>query len=98
MIFEWDNNKNVSNIKKHGVSFIEAKSVFYDEHAILKTDIMHSDHEDRFLLLGLSEIGNTLIVSHCERSIENEFESIRIISARKATKIEAETYWRKRVI
>lgn len=97
MQFEWDNIKNDKNIKKHGVSFNEAKSVFFDEYAIFEMDEEHSDYEDRFLLLGLSEIGNTLIVSHCERSIENGNESIRIISARKATKNESLTYWRKRI-
>ena len=87
--FTWDLKKNSANIKKHGVSFEEAKSVFYDDNARLMHDPDHSDEEERFLLLGLSERLNILIVCHCYRE-ENEI--IRIISARKATKNEKKQY------
>ena len=87
--FTWDLKKNSANIKKHGVSFEEAKSVFYDDNARLMHDPDHSDEEERFLLLGLSERLNILIVCHCYRE-ENEI--IRIISARKATRSEKKQY------
>lgn len=89
--FEWDDEKNLSNLRKHNVSFEEAKSVFYDDKARVIYDPEHSDHEDRFIILGLSQKLRELIVSHCYRS---EKEVIRIISARKATKSEKESYWR----
>jgi hypothetical protein len=85
----WDFKEKSANIKKHGISFEEAKSVFYDDNARLIHDPDHSDEEERFLLLGLSERLNILIVCHCYRE-ENEI--IRIISARKATKNEKKQY------
>jgi len=88
--FEWDLNKDKSNIKKHGVSFKEAKTVFYDKHAIQFFDPEHSEDEERFILLGNSFTSNMMIVCHCFR--ENE-TIIRIISARKADKDEEQVYW-----
>ena len=83
--FEWDENKNISNQKKHdGVSFEEAKTVFADELARLIPDPDHSEGEERFILMGLSSRLKLLIVSHCEI----DSETIRIISARKADKSE----------
>ena len=89
MRFEWDPNKDEINRKKHGISFEEAKTVFYDEYAILFDDPDHSEDEDRFLILGFTERENLCIVSHCYRG---EDEIIRIISARKATNAEASYY------
>ena len=89
MRFEWDPNKNEKNKKKHGISFEEAKTVFFDEYAILFDDPDHSDVEERFLILGLSQRENLCIVSHCYRGAD---ELIRIISARKATKSETAFY------
>lgn len=89
--FEWDENKNQINQKKHGVNFDEASSVFLDEKAILFDDPEHSEEEERFLLLGMSEIANVCIVCHCYRESDMV---IRIISARKATKKEVERYVR----
>ena len=89
MQFEWDENKNEINKKKHGVSFEEAKTVFYDADAILIDDPDHSIEEERFLLLGLSRKTKLLIVCHCMR---NEEETIRLISARRATTNEARQY------
>ena len=89
MRFEWDPNKNEINKKKHGISFEEAKTVFYDEYAILFDDPDHSEDEDRFIILGLSQRENLCIVSHCYRGTD---ELIRIISARKATKTETRYY------
>jgi hypothetical protein len=87
----WDARKNTQNIKKHGVDFEEAKTVFYDPHAFQYYDPDHSEDEDRFLLLGLSARLNVLIVCHCFREKESV---IRIISARKADKRERENYRR----
>jgi hypothetical protein len=86
--FEWDEKKNASNKKKHGVSFDEAKSVFTDQFARLISDPDHSDDEDRFILLGTSIHSRLLVVCHCIRVSD----SIRIISARKADKQEREIY------
>lgn len=87
--FEWDDNKNAKNKRKHDIDFIEALSVFYDDEALLINDPSCSEIEDRFLLLGMSSLARILIVCHCYRSND---ESIRIISARKATKNEAKQY------
>ena len=86
--FEWDEAKSASNIKKHGVSFDEAKSVFTDQFTRLISDPDHSEIEDRFILLGTSIHSRLLVVCHCIRSND----SIRIISARKADKQEREIY------
>ncbi len=91
--FEWDPQKNKTNAKKHGVSFAEAQTVFYDEYAILFLDPDHSEDEDRFILLGLSFKLNTLVVCHCFRQEET---IIRLISARKADKDEERDYWSER--
>ena len=87
--FEWDATKAASNKKKHGVSFEEAQTVFYDEFAVQFFDEESSGSEDRFLMLGFSDEARLLIVCHCERS---EGSIIRIISARKATKNESGYY------
>lgn len=87
--FEWDAAKANSNKKKHGVSFEEAQSVFYDEFAVQFFDQESSKTEDRFLMLGFSDEARLLIVCHCER---NQGSIIRIISARKATKTEGQHY------
>ena len=87
--FEWDENKNSSNQKKHGVSFEEAQTVFYDENALLIDDPDHSQEEERFILLGFSHMANMLVVCHCYRQSDSV---IRIISARKATKNEERAY------
>ena len=87
--FEWDSAKATANIKKHGVSFEEAQSAFYDEFAIQFFDDDHSSDEERFLLLGMSTGSRLLLVAHCEREAGRV---IRIISARKATKRESAFY------
>lgn len=89
--FEWDEAKNHSNIRKHGVSFNEARTVFFDKNAIRSFDPDHSEEEDRFILLGLSRKGRVLFVCH---SYRGEPYVIRIISARKVEKGEVEDYWR----
>jgi uncharacterized DUF497 family protein len=87
--FEWDEKKNAANTLKHGISFEEAETVFYDDAARIIDDPDHSELEDRFILLGLSLRANMLMVSHCYRLSETV---IRIISARKATAAEAKQY------
>jgi len=87
--FEWDDNKNAINQKKHGISFEEAETVFYDENALLISDPDHSMDEERFILLGFSYRARMLIVCHCYRRSES---IIRIISARKATTFEFRQY------
>ena len=91
--FEWDKKKNKVNTKKHGVSFEEAQTTFYDEYAIQFFDPEHSEDEDRFILLGTSFKLKTLVICHCFRQEETV---IRIISARKADKEEEQEYWRRR--
>ena len=91
--FEWDSEKDKLNLKKHGVSFNEARSAFYDDYALQFFDPDHSDTEDRFLLLGVSHVLNVLVVCHCFRKEETV---VRIISARKADAEEEQVYWRRR--
>ena len=84
--FEWDENKNHINQNKHKISFEEAKTVFYDDEALVIDDPDHSEAEERFIILGLSNKANLLIVCHCYRASDTV---IRIISARRATKTES---------
>ena len=83
--FEWDENKNKQNIKKHRISFEEAASVFYDDKACIATDPEHSENEERFIIIGFSFRLNTLIVCFCEKEIGS---TVRVFSARKLTKNE----------
>ena len=87
--FEWDPSKAASNLRKHGVSFEEAMSVFYDERAVQFFDDEHSGSEQRFILLGMSVEARILVVCHYERA---SGDVIRIISARKATRLESSFY------
>lgn len=87
--FEWDQAKASANLRKHGVSFEEAQTVFYDEFAVQFFDDEHSGEEERFLLLGMSTGAQLLLVCHCERESGHV---IRIISARRATKRESTFY------
>lgn len=89
--FRWDKDKSRVNEKKHGISFQEASTVFSDEVSIEFYDDEHSEWEDRFLMLGLSNKLNLLLVCHCYRESER---IIRIISARKAAKNESKYYKR----
>jgi uncharacterized DUF497 family protein len=93
LVFDWDPDKAKANLKKHGVTFEEARSTFFDERAILYHDPDHSEDEDRFLLLGMSKRTRVLIVSHCYRE---EDAVIRLVSARKADNLEESEYWKVR--
>jgi uncharacterized protein len=88
--FEWDEQKAWSNEQKHGVSFEEAQTVFYDGNARRFYDPDHSQNEDRYILLGVSDSLRLLVVCHVYRQ---NGERIRIISVRKATKQEQQQYW-----
>lgn len=97
--FEWNAVKAASNFKKHGVSFEEAQTVFYDEFAVQFFDEDHAETEDRFLMLGMSINANLLMICHCEKDEEKDEgkgkeHTIRLISARKATKNESKFYLR----
>lgn len=91
--FSWDDRKNQTNHRKHGVAFEEARTVFFDENAIEYFDPDHSENEERHLMLGLSYRLRVLVVSHNLRKNGSE---IRIISARKATKKEQKVYFGER--
>ena len=88
-MFFWDERKNLINQKKHGISFEEAQTVFYDEQARLIHDPDHSEKEERFILLGMSVHFKVLVVCHCDLNQEG---IIRIFSARKATSKERKKY------
>jgi uncharacterized protein len=91
LVFVWDDNKDRINRRKHGISFEEAKTVFYDENAREYFDPDHSEEENRFILLGMSGRLRILVVCHCFR--ERELV-IRILSARRANRREQEAYGR----
>ena len=87
--FEWDESKAAANLKKHQVSFEEAKSIFFDEFGVQFFDEKHSFDEERFLMLGMGSGAKRLIVCRCE---QEHGAVIRLISARKATKRESAFY------
>jgi len=87
LVFEWDENKAKANLQKHGVSFEEAATVFGDPLSLTIGDPIHSTEEERFVILGYSYRNRTLVVIHTERG-----DTIRIISARRATRQERKTY------
>lgn len=89
--FEWDDRKEAVSRRRHGVSFAEAQTVFFDEHALLISDPEHSAREERFVLLGLSSALRVLVVCHCYR----QGTVIRIVSARKADRAERAQYERR---
>jgi len=91
--FEWDPLKSKSNLFKHKVSFEEAKTVFDDKNAITLFDEDNSTDEDRFVIIGESADFRELFVCHCYRGEHSEI--VRIISARKASKSEIDTYYRR---
>lgn len=85
--FEWDEEKAQANLTKHGISFVEATTVFDDPNCLIMDDPKHSFGESRFLILGYSIVQRLLLVVHCDRS-----STIRIISARPATSSERRNY------
>jgi len=87
MDFEWDPRKAEINLRKHGVSFLEAGTIFGDDLAITVPDPDHSDDEERFITIGSSNRRRLLMVSHADRG-----DRIRIISARELTRAERKVY------
>lgn len=85
--FVWNTAKAAANLRKHGVSFLEASTAFADPMSITVSDTDHSSHEPRYLLMGVSHRSRLLVVAHTEQGT-----SIRLISARKATRNERKTY------
>ncbi|MBN8628108.1 MAG: BrnT family toxin [Planctomycetes bacterium] len=89
MNFEWNPEKAAANLRKHQIAFAEAATVFADAASKTVFDEYHSTAEDRYLTIGMSDVGRVLLVSHTDRN-----DNIRIISARKATRREREFYER----
>ena len=96
MKFEWDPEKDKANRNKHKLTFLEACYVFADKYMLTFFDEGHSEYEDRWITLGQIPNGKILVVSHTYRKIRSK-ESVRIISARKATKHEEKQYAERRV-
>ncbi|MBQ9017384.1 BrnT family toxin [Candidatus Saccharibacteria bacterium] len=88
MSIEWDTRKNSLNLKKHGVSFKEASNIFFDDNRVEIYDAAHSEYEDRFAVIGM--VRDVLLVIYTERK-----DTLRIISARKATPSERKIYYGK---
>ena len=87
LLFEWDSYKAGANLTKHGISFEEASTVFRDTLSVTIPDPLHSENEDRFVIIGHSFRSRLLVVVHTDRS-----GRIRLISARQATKKERLVY------
>lgn len=94
LIFSWDLEKAKTNKDKHGISFEEATSLFMDENAFVIYDVKHSKVEKRFWRIAKTETNKVLLVVYTKRELENGKESIRIISARQASRKERKTYSR----
>jgi uncharacterized protein len=92
LIFEWDAKKATINLKKHGVSFEEAKTLFNDPFLLTYPDTEHSDIEERFISIGYSNRNRTLLVIHADKEEGEEFVIVRIISCRQATATERRLY------
>ena len=90
-MFEWDGGKAAANVRKHGVSFDEAATVFADPDALDGPDLKHSEEEERSLRLGRSLTGRVLIVAYTMRGLGDD-EKVRIISARRASRKERAAY------
>jgi uncharacterized protein len=90
--FEWDGKKNAINRRKHSINFEEGQTVFVDENALLIDDPDHSVDAERYIMLGLSAKLRVLVVCH---SYRRDHSTIRIISARKATRFEQKQYWER---
>lgn len=90
--YEWDAHKAASNLKKHGVTFEQAASVFLDALALTVFDVAHSEHEERWFTLGYTTGGVLLAVAHTYQATSLSNTRIRIISARPATKQEQHFY------
>jgi uncharacterized DUF497 family protein len=93
-VFAWDARKAARNLKKHGVSFEEAATVFADPEALEWEDLEHSGSENRFKRLGISMKGRVVILVYPYRSLKDGKETLRIITARRASSKECKAYTR----
>ena len=95
--FEWDPRKARQNLKRHGVAFERAATIFLDRSALSEFDEIHSEAEERWITLGLDQTGALLVVCHTFRNDTESSAHLRLISARKATKDEAAEYERRKI-
>ena len=93
--FEWDPSKARENYRKHGIAFDRAATIFLDANALSKFDEKHSDQEERWITMGLDQTGTILVACHMFQETGENSVTIRLISARKATKNEIKSYWRE---
>ena len=92
LIFDWDVAKDRKNIRKHKITFEEAKTIFHDAYLITYPDEVHSDNEDRYISIGYSTHSRILLAIHTEHQETDDNTVIRIISCRKATPAERRYY------
>jgi hypothetical protein len=95
--FEWDTLKARQNLKRHGVAFDRAATIFLDRSALSEFDEAHSETEERWITLGLDNTGVVLVVCHTFRDENESSARLRLISARKATKREEAEYERRKI-
>ncbi len=95
--FEWDPRKARQNLKRHGVAFERAATIFLDQSALSEFDAAHSESEERWITLGLDHTGMLLVVCHTFRDETESNARLRLISARKATKHEEAEYKRRKI-
>jgi hypothetical protein len=93
--FEWDPAKARENLRKHHVSFERAAQIFLDPHMLSIYDEAHSESEDRWVTLGMDQSDILLVVVHTFHEIEADTATIRLISARKVTRREAQAYHKR---
>ena len=90
--FDWDPNKAKGNLKKHGVNFEQASTIFLDPGMISVFDTKHSEHEDRWATIGIDRNGILLVAVHTFQQVDADSCRIRIVSARKTTRKESKQY------
>jgi uncharacterized protein len=90
--FEWDALKATQNLRKHGISFARAATVFLDPEALSVYDTEHSENEDRWVTVGRDNHGALLVVCHTFREVDASNAVVRIITSRKATVVERKQY------
>ena len=93
--FEWDPSKARQNYRKHGIAFDRAATIFHDATALSEFDEQHSDREERWITMGLDQTGTIVVAYHTFQETDENSATIRLISARKATKNEMISYRRE---
>ena len=92
--FEWDSSKARQNLRKHGLAFERAATIFHDPNALSEFDEPHSEQEERWITMGVDSTGTVLVACHTFHEVDNNNATVRLISARKATKNEVKQYRR----